>query len=160
MPNAESVLGLGVVVETVGVRNQPLQALYRLPSPSTPTALEGGPYHFYRERCTPEPSPPPILAPERWNRRVHREVAPRVGENLQVLAPTADYVPTLDLGTEVGCQHLRSLIEETRAALVVLDTLYRFVPGCRPVDNAEMGRVFGRLNELAQRTGADPWRQT
>ena len=60
----------------------------------------------------------------------------------------------MDLGTEAGCQHLRSLIEETGAGLVILDTLYRFLPGCDPVDNAEMGLVFGRLNDLAQSTGA------
>ena len=79
---------------------------------------------------------------------------PRIGENLHVAAPTADYVPALDLGTEIGCQHLRNLIEQTGAQLVVLDTLYRFLPGCDPLDNKEMGRVFGRLNDLAQGTGA------
>ena len=80
--------------------------------------------------------------------------SPRIGENLHVVAPTADYVPALDLSTEIGFQHLRSLIEQTDAQLVVLDTLYRFLPGSDPVDNKEQGQVFGRLNDLAQGTGA------
>ena len=80
--------------------------------------------------------------------------APRIGENFHVVAPTSDYVPALDLGSETGCQYLKDLIEQTGAELVVLDTLYRFLPGCDPNDNGEMGRVFGRLNDLAQGTGA------
>ncbi len=80
--------------------------------------------------------------------------APKVGEKFHVLAPTADYVPHLDLSTEAGCQQLGSLIEETGAQLVVLDTLYRFLPGVDPNDNGEMGTVFGRINDLAQATGA------
>ena len=36
----------------------------------------------------------------------------------------------------------------------MLDTLYRFLPGSDPNDNGEMGAVFGRLNALAQETGA------
>lgn len=80
--------------------------------------------------------------------------SPKVGERFHVLAPTADYVPMLNLATETGIAHLRSLISETRAEVVVLDTLYRFLPGCDPNDNGEMGAVFGRLNALAQETGA------
>lgn len=80
--------------------------------------------------------------------------APRIGENFHVVAPTAAYVPALDLGSETGCEYLRILIEETGAELVILDTLYRFLPGCDPNDNMDMGRVFGRLNDLAQGTGA------
>ena len=80
--------------------------------------------------------------------------APRIGENLHVVAPTADYVPALNLGSETGCADLKILIEQTGATIVILDTLYRFIPGCDPNDNKEMGRVFGRLNDLAQGTGA------
>jgi hypothetical protein len=79
---------------------------------------------------------------------------PAIGERFHVVAPTADYLPQLDLGTEAGCTELERLIGDTGAQAVVLDTLYRFLPGADPNDNGEMGRVFGRLNDLAQRTGA------
>ncbi len=80
--------------------------------------------------------------------------APKIGERFYVLAPTADYVPMLNLATETGIAHLRGLIADTGAELVVLDTLYRFIPGCDPNDNGEMGAVFGSLNALAQESGA------
>lgn len=79
---------------------------------------------------------------------------PRIGDTFHVIAPTATYVPQLDLGTAAGVAELERLIRETRARLVVLDTLYRFLPGCDPNDNGEMGVVYGRLNDLASRTAA------
>lgn len=79
---------------------------------------------------------------------------PRVGEALHVVAPTAAYVPQIDLSSEQGRSTLRELLATTGARLVVLDTLYRFLPGVDPNDNGEMGAVFGALNDLAQETGA------
>ena len=78
---------------------------------------------------------------------------PKIGDTLYVVAPTADYVPRLDLGADEGAVELERLIGETGARLVVLDTLYRFLPGADPNDNGQMGEVFGRLNDLAQRSG-------
>jgi hypothetical protein len=79
---------------------------------------------------------------------------PTIGHDLHVVAPTAEYLPQLDLGTEEGCRELERLVGETGAQLVILDTLYRFLPGADPNDNGVMGRIFGRINDLAQRTGA------
>ncbi len=79
---------------------------------------------------------------------------PHVCELLFVIAPTQDYVPKLDLGSDPGREHLRTLIRESGAEVVILDTLYRFLPSVDPNSNAEMGPVFGALNELAQETGA------
>lgn len=79
---------------------------------------------------------------------------PVIGDTFHVLAPTAGYLPHLDLTTDDGAAELRRIIGETRAGLVVLDTLYRFAPGADPSDNGEMGLLFGRLNDLAQGTGA------
>lgn len=77
-----------------------------------------------------------------------------IGENFQLVAPTVDRVPVLDLTTDTGVAEIGDLIERTRAGLVIFDTLYRFLPGVDPNSNQEMGTVFGRLNDLAQSTGA------
>jgi hypothetical protein len=79
---------------------------------------------------------------------------PAIGETFHVVAPTASYVPRLDLGTDAGAAELERLIREARARLVVLDTLYRFLRSVDQNDNGEMGVVYGRLNDLAQRSGA------
>jgi hypothetical protein len=79
---------------------------------------------------------------------------PIFGEEFHAVSPTAHYVPHLDLGTDLGATYLKHLIADTGAMLVILDTLYRFLPGLDPSSNAEMGEVFGRLNEVAQSTGA------
>ena len=79
---------------------------------------------------------------------------PIFGEEFHVVAPTASYVPHLDLGTEQGATHLKDLISQIGAQIVILDTLYRFLPGKDPSSNADMGEVFGRLNDVAQSTGA------
>ncbi len=78
---------------------------------------------------------------------------PEIGDQFHVVAPIATYAPRLDLGTDAGAGALAELIGQTRAELVVLDTLYRFLPGRDPNSNQEMGECFGRLNELAQTTG-------
>ena len=39
--------------------------------------------------------------------------APKISERFHVLAPTADYVPSLNLASETGCAHLRELILAT-----------------------------------------------
>ena len=79
---------------------------------------------------------------------------PIFGEEFHVVAPTANYVPHLDLGTDLGATYAEDLIAETGARVVIFDTLYRFLPGKDPSSNQEMGAVFGRLNDLAQSTGA------
>ena len=79
---------------------------------------------------------------------------PDIDEMFHVVAPTASYVPHLDLGTEQGATHLKDLISQIGAQIVILDTLYRFLPGKDPSSNADMGEVFGRLNDVAQSTGA------
>lgn len=79
---------------------------------------------------------------------------PRIGDTFHVIAPTASYVPALDLGAQAGIAELERIIRETGARLVIADTLYRFLPGCDPNDNGEMGLVYGRMNDLAQRSGA------
>ena len=80
---------------------------------------------------------------------------PAVGEQFQIVAATAHtlHLP-LNLATDQGRRTLEGTIHKTRAELVVLDTLYRFLPGSDPNSNAEMGEVFGGLNDLAQSTGA------
>jgi hypothetical protein len=78
---------------------------------------------------------------------------PIFGEEFHAVSPTAHYVPHLNLGTDLGATYLKDLIAQTEAKLVILDTLYRFLPGLDPSSNAEMGQVFGRLNEVAQSTG-------
>ena len=60
----------------------------------------------------------------------------------------------LDLGSPAGIVALKDLIAQSRAELVILDTLYRFLPGKDPLSNSEMGEVFASLNEVAQSTGA------
>jgi hypothetical protein len=79
---------------------------------------------------------------------------PTIGDMFHVVAPTAGYVPSLDIGKDEGAADLERLIRETGTRLAVLDTLYRFIPGTDPIDNGEMGVIYGRLNDLAQRTGA------
>jgi hypothetical protein len=79
---------------------------------------------------------------------------PPIGETFNMVAPTMDDVPCLDIGSEHGAPYLKDLISEAGAELVVLDTLYRFLPGLDPNSNADMGPVFGQLNETAQSTGA------
>lgn len=79
---------------------------------------------------------------------------PSVGETLFVVAPTIDSVPQLNLASKDGQEHLRQLIDKSNAEMVVLDTLYRFIPGIEINSNAEMGVIFGDLNEVAQSTGA------
>jgi hypothetical protein len=71
-----------------------------------------------------------------------------------VIAPTARKLAQLHLNTPEGRRYLAELIRECGAELVILDTLYRFLPGVDPSDNGEMGEVCGQLNDLAQETGA------
>jgi hypothetical protein len=88
---------------------------------------------------------------------INRDVGlpvPDIPDRFNMIAPTSDYVPMLDLGSEAGIAELKSVITETGSDLVILDTLYRFIPGCDPISNADMGPVFGRLNDTAQSTGA------
>lgn len=89
--------------------------------------------------------------------RIHEDVGvpmPRINEDLFVVAPTRDYSPTMNLLSEEGREDLRRHIRETGAQLVVLDTLYRFLPGADPNDNGAMGEVFGDINTLARESGA------
>ena len=79
---------------------------------------------------------------------------PAIGSRFHVAAPTRSHALTLDLTKAAGLAALRGAIEETGARLVGLDTLYRFLPGLDPSSNADMGKAFGDLNELAQATGA------
>jgi hypothetical protein len=78
----------------------------------------------------------------------------QIGEHFQLVAPTLDRVRALELATDAGAEVIEKLIAHTGARVVVFDTLYRFLPGVDPNSNAEMGAVFGRLNTLAQRSGA------
>lgn len=78
---------------------------------------------------------------------------PTIGSDLHIVAPLADYSPALNLGSDSGAELLTSLIAESGARIAILDTLYRFLPGLDPNSNQEMGRVFGRLNSIAQLTG-------
>jgi len=52
--------------------------------------------------------------------------APKIGENFHILAPTADYVPHLDLSTEAGCQQLGSQIASNCGATNVVTNLSVF----------------------------------
>lgn len=79
---------------------------------------------------------------------------PSFADGFRIVAPTIDYLPTLDLGAESGIAYLKDLISEASAEIVFLDTLYRFTPGMDPLSNQEMAPLFGNLNDLAQTTGA------
>ena len=78
----------------------------------------------------------------------------RIGDAFRLVAPTLHDVPQLDLTSDSGADAIGELIDRTRAGLVIFDTLYRFLPRVDPNSNADMGEVFGRVNTLAQRTGA------
>lgn len=78
---------------------------------------------------------------------------PTIGSGMHIVAPLADYSPALNLGSDSGAERLKGLIAVSGARIVILDTLYRFLPGLDPNSNQEMGHVFGRLNEVAQLTG-------
>jgi putative DNA primase/helicase len=88
---------------------------------------------------------------------IHRDIglpAPDIPDSFNLIAPTMEQVPSLNLAGESGLTYLKDAIAETGAELVVLDTLYKFLPGCDPNSNAEMGTVFARIGDLAQSTGA------
>ena len=79
---------------------------------------------------------------------------PRFHETFNIVAPTQDQVPSLNLGNRAGREDLLAVIDHSCSELVILDTLYRFLPTTDPNDNMAMGEVFGALNEIAHRTGA------
>lgn len=79
---------------------------------------------------------------------------PSIPDRFNIAAPTLDYLQHLDVGAEEGRLALKELIAESKAELVILDTLYKFLPGLDPNSNAEMGPVFAGLNDIAQSTGA------
>lgn len=79
---------------------------------------------------------------------------PEVGKDFFVVAPTRDYLPSLDLTLQEGRDDLTRLSSESGAKLIILDTLYRFLPGVDPSENGAMGEVYGHLNDLAASTGA------
>ena len=88
---------------------------------------------------------------------IHRDIGlpmPGISSIFNLIAPTMEQVPSLNLAVESGLTYLKDAIAETGADLVVLDTLYKFLPGCDPNSNAEMGPVFARIGDLAQSTGA------
>jgi AAA domain/TOTE conflict system, Archaeo-Eukaryotic Primase domain len=91
---------------------------------------------------------------------IHRDTdvpMPVIGRDLHVIANTRERSASLNLTTTQGRDELRERIDQTRAGLVVLDTLYRFHPGVDPSDNAAMGLLFGDLLELARASGAALW---
>jgi hypothetical protein len=88
---------------------------------------------------------------------IHQDIGlptPDIPDSFNLIAPTMDQIPSLNLGRESGLSYLKDDIARTGADLVVLDTLYKFLPGYDPNCNAEMGPVFARLGDLAQSTGA------
>jgi hypothetical protein len=88
---------------------------------------------------------------------IHRDIGlpmPDIPDSFNLIAPTMEQVPSLNLAGESGLTYLKDAIAETEAELVILDTLYKFLPGCDPNSNAEMGTVFARIGDLAQSTGA------
>jgi hypothetical protein len=88
---------------------------------------------------------------------IHRDIGlpmPDIPSIFNLIAPTMDQIPSLNLASESGRTYLKEAIAATGAELVVLDTLYKFLPGCDPNSNAEMGPVFAHLGDLAQSTGA------
>jgi hypothetical protein len=88
---------------------------------------------------------------------IHRDIGlpmPDIPGTFNLIAPTMEQVPSLNLASESGLTYLKDAIAKTGAEIVVLDTLYKFLPGCDPNSNAEMGPVFARIGDLAQSTGA------
>jgi RecA-family ATPase len=79
---------------------------------------------------------------------------PRIGENFFIYAPTAQSPAGLSLLDARQRKSLELTIQENNIGLVVLDTLYRFVPGAEQNDNTVMGVVFGDIADLALRSGA------
>jgi RecA-family ATPase len=79
---------------------------------------------------------------------------PEIGVNFFLYAPTAQTPAGLSLLDERQRKSLELAIQENDIGLVVLDTLYRFVPGAEQNDNTVMGLVFGDIADLALRSGA------
>jgi 5S rRNA maturation endonuclease (ribonuclease M5) len=77
-----------------------------------------------------------------------------LGKFFNIVAPTPGKTPQIDLSKPDDVENLRALIEQSRAKLVILDTLYRFIPGADFNDNTAMGEVLGTINSLANDTGA------
>ena len=79
---------------------------------------------------------------------------PEIGRDFHLVAPTRkrDVVVTL-LGDSDG-DRLAELVKRLGAVLLILDTLYKFIPGLDPSDNGEMGPVFARIARLATVTDA------
>jgi AAA domain/TOTE conflict system, Archaeo-Eukaryotic Primase domain len=91
---------------------------------------------------------------------IHRDAhvpMPEIGRDLHVIANTRERGASIDLTSASGRDELRERIEQSRAGLVILDTLYRFHPGKDPSDNAAMGLLFGDLLELARSSTAGLW---
>lgn len=80
---------------------------------------------------------------------------PVIGEDVTVVAPTGrNASPQIDLRTDAGRAGLRRLVEESRADVVVLDTLYCFAPGANHSGGEEMAPLFQSLSADAKQTGA------
>jgi hypothetical protein len=66
-----------------------------------------------------------------------------------------DVIPLRGLGINVDSVSTKLIIPEGEYGLVIVDALYRWLPdGCSENDNAEMMRVYNRVDELAARWGA------
>ncbi len=94
---------------------------------------------------------------ERMN-RIHEDVGipmPRIGSELHVVAPTAEYVPRIDLATQAGADELARVIEQTGAHVVVLDTLYRFLSRLGSLEQRrDGGGVRSTQRPRAQQAGS------
>jgi hypothetical protein len=82
---------------------------------------------------------------------------PRIGEEMFIIAPTRKSLVLMNLLGREGRRDLQRRIADCEAKFTILDTLYRFHPGADPLDNAQMGVLFGQLNEDSQITGSGLW---
>lgn len=80
---------------------------------------------------------------------------PDLGANgITLIAPTSGQrAPVIDLKSDGGRRGLRRLIQQTKPAVVILDTLHAFAAGCDHNDPATMGELFRWLNVTAIETG-------
>jgi hypothetical protein len=79
---------------------------------------------------------------------------PAINDQLFIVAPTLGKSPRLNLKDPADLENLYRLIKKSGAGLVILDTMYKFIPGLDMNDNAEMGEVMSTLNSVANDTGA------
>ena len=79
---------------------------------------------------------------------------PKIGRDFHLVAPTRGRDVAVTLLSDSDGDRLAELVKRLGAVLLILDTLYKFIPCLDPSDNGEMGPVFARIARLATVTDA------